>query len=136
MVSASCSPDGTQLATGCDNGSVHMPGEHDASLCVHDGKVGSVAFSPSGTQLAIGIGGKDGTVRLWDVLTATCTAALQGHENCVCSLAYRPDGKQLASTSLDGTVKLWDVATAACTATLQGHEGGVFCVAYSPMAGS
>jgi WD40 repeat protein len=38
---------------------------------------------------------------------------LTGHTGDVCSLAFCPDGKTLASSSLDNTVRLWNVA---CTA--------------------
>ena len=35
---------------------------------------------------------------------------LTGHKSSVEAVAYSPDGKTLASTSLDGTMLLWDFA--------------------------
>ena len=48
------------------------------------------------------------------------------------SVAFSPDGTQLASGTLDGTVELWDVATKQNIATLQGHTYWVWSVAFSP----
>ncbi len=57
---------------------------------------------------------------------------LRGHNRAVNSVAFSPDGKELASGSNDGTAKLWNVATGKERATLKGHRGGVHCVAFSP----
>jgi WD domain, G-beta repeat len=55
-----------------------------------------------------------------------------GHTASVYSVAWRPDGKTLASGSGDQTVKLWDSGTGQLLRTLSGHTAYVYSVAWSP----
>jgi WD40 repeat protein len=50
----------------------------------------------------------------------------------VLSVAFRPDGRTVASTSWDRTIKLWNVTTGAERETLEGHAYSVEAVAFSP----
>jgi WD40 repeat protein/serine/threonine protein kinase len=50
------------------------------------------------------------------------------------SVAFSPDGDQVAAACGDGTVKVWDLKTGQVV-SLHGHDQYVFSVAFSPMDG-
>ncbi|MGH3829267.1 MAG: pentapeptide repeat-containing protein, partial [Pseudonocardiaceae bacterium] len=90
----------------------------------------AVAWSPDGTRLLTG--GDDGTVRVWDQVTAEPLHQLTGHTGAVLAVAWSPDGTRLLTGDYDGTVRVWDAATAAPLHELTGHTGAVLAVAWSP----
>ena len=49
----------------------------------------------------------------------------------VSTIAFSPDGTQLASGSYDKSLKIWNTATGRETATCQGHGNTVCSVAFS-----
>jgi WD40 repeat protein len=100
------------------------------------GEINALAFSPDGRTLALGgrqyVSGEPYTLRLWDTETGG-QRQLEGHKSPVRSVAFRPDGRQLASSSSDGTVRLWD-QTGQLRRTLRlGPSGGLIRqVVYHP----
>jgi WD40 repeat protein len=65
-------------------------------------------------------GSSDGTIKIWDLKTLTCTATLEGHDDDVTSLAIS-DGR-LISGFFSKMIKIWDLKTLTCTATIEGHS--------------
>jgi WD40 repeat protein len=57
---------------------------------------------------------------------------LEGHTSSVQSVAFSPDGRQVASGSGDMGIRIWDAKTGTELRVLQNHKGSVRSVAFSP----
>lgn len=89
-------------------------------LAGHEGPISSLAFSPSGIELASG--SWDGTTRTWDVFNRGKHVEIFRHNSDVLAIVYRPDGKQLATSTLDGQIIFWDVQNGIQTGTIEGRK--------------
>ncbi|KAL5115602.1 U3 snoRNP protein [Pleosporales sp. CAS-2024a] len=79
-------------------------------LSGHEGPVSSLAFSPDASTLVSG--SWDKTVRVWNIFARTQTSEpLQLMADILC-VAFRPDSKQIAVTTLDGQLTFWNVSDA------------------------
>ena len=130
--SVTFSRDGSILVSAGAEGKVLLRELETGNAAGFSGHAGlsSMALSPDGLLLASGH--REGTVGLWDAVTRTRIATLEGHPNVVESVSFSSDGRLLASGSWDHTIKLWDAATQTEIATLRGHTGQVRSVAFSP----
>src|SRR5579871_7053612 len=57
---------------------------------------------------------------------------IPAHDGPISSIAYRPDGRQLATGGFDRSIKLWTVAHGLAVSTLAGHAAPVTALAWSP----
>jgi WD40 repeat protein/serine/threonine protein kinase len=130
--SASFSPDGKRIASGCSDNTIKIwdaeTGEELRTLRGHEQAVHGVAFSPDGGHLASG--SEDGTIKVWDTTIDQEVARLQTQQDLVCSISYSPDGRRIAVASWDWMVKIYDVETGTGPLTLHERQEGRRRMAY------
>lgn len=67
---------------------------------------GHIAYDRDAGHLALG--GRDGTVRVWDMAQRTSLATLQAHEAPLLALGFDGTGQRLATTAEDQLARVWD----------------------------
>ena len=72
---------------------------------------------------------EDRSVRLWEVPSGRRVATFHGHADFVQAVAFRPDGRELATGSVDGSVKVWNLHTSR-PVVFDGHSGWVESLAF------
>jgi len=93
---------------------------------------GSVAFSPDGSNLALGL--FEQQITLWDVTSGQPLYTFERQEeNRTKSMDFSPDGNLLAVGVIDGTVRLFDVASGKIVKILNySGETDIHHVVFSP----
>jgi len=71
--------------------------------------VRSLAWSPDGSQLAVG--SADHTITIWDVKSGKLLLTITDHVKSIRELAWSPDGRILAAGDQGGAIYLWDPLT-------------------------
>ncbi|KAI9844594.1 MAG: hypothetical protein M1838_002103 [Thelocarpon superellum] len=89
-------------------------------LAGHEGPVSSLSFAQDGG--AVVSGSWDHTVRIWSIFGRSQTSEpLQLQADVLC-VAYRPDSKQIAVSTLDGQLTFWSVSEAAQVGGIEGRR--------------
>ncbi|CEL54312.1 Vegetative incompatibility protein HET-E-1 OS=Podospora anserina GN=HET-E1 PE=4 SV=1 [Rhizoctonia solani AG-1 IB] len=133
--SVAVSPDGSRIASGTEDGSIHIYDTHTGAAAAgpfrrHTDTVNSVAFSRDGTLLASG--SADKTVIVWDSHSGTIVSGPFGaHSQEVCSVEFSSDGSRVVSGSQYGAVIVWEVSTGSIVlGPLTEHTNRIYSVGY------
>lgn len=82
-----------------------------------------------GAEHSIAVGYEDGTIRLWDINTKTCTLTLRGHRSAITALTFSNNGSTLVSGACDTDVIVWDIIAEHGLCRLRGHKDAITCLA-------
>lgn len=88
-----------------DNGAAQQVGD---GFHGHDQEITALAFDPVDGAFVVS-GGKDNTVRVWDLEGGSLGEPRRGHDSWVRSVAVAADGRSIFSGSNDGSVRRWEV---------------------------
>jgi WD40 repeat protein/Zn-dependent protease with chaperone function len=140
------SPDGSLMAaTGGDavDGVVSLwdtsTGKVVGTLTGHEEDVRAMAFTHDGKTLATG--GKDRTIRLWDVATRQQVRLFQGPKrqsdpnveaSPILATAYSPDGNSVATADEGGQVNIYGLSPPRLVRSWVAHSDAASAIAYSP----
>lgn len=78
-------------------------------------------------------GGRDRSVRLWNIASQTCLHKFQMHENWVRSVLIHPSGNYILAAGDDRSIRVLDVASHRCLRHLENaHPHFVTCLSMHP----
>ncbi|XP_053658215.1 periodic tryptophan protein 2 homolog [Anopheles marshallii] len=91
-------------------------------LSGHEGPVVTLAFSPLAASSAMVSGSWDQTLRIWNCLESSgAHETVQMGSDVVC-VAFKPDGEEVAISTLNGNITVFHVKTAAQLASIEGRK--------------
>jgi len=132
------SPDGSRLAAGSSDGVIRV-WEASAGREAYAGKLPPgalvpMALRPDGRQVAVAV--QNGPLRTIALATGQELVRFREQQGALAiRLAYSPDGRRLASSSVEGDVILvraWEADTGKLLCTLRGHTHTVSLVIFGP----
>ncbi|KAK3722040.1 hypothetical protein QZH41_020155 [Actinostola sp. cb2023] len=89
-------------------------------LSGHEAPVSGLEFSP--TQPHLISSSWDKTVKVWNMFQSNVSRETLDLTSDVVTIAIRPDGKQVAVSTLDGTLTFWDIQTAVQVHSVDGRR--------------
>ncbi|OGH04419.1 MAG: hypothetical protein A2600_03955 [Candidatus Lambdaproteobacteria bacterium RIFOXYD1_FULL_56_27] len=129
------SPDGSQFATGGNNGDTKIWSRSSGKVLVelsgHKGKITSLDFSP--TEKFLVTAGADKQLILWDLTTKRPVFQREIHNGQINMVRYSPDGDWIGTGSADKTAKVFRAFDQQMMYTFSDAERGIRAIAFSPL---
>jgi WD40 repeat protein len=124
------SPDGSRIATGCDDGvwqlwDANTGAQLGKTMIGHTGAVLGVAFSPDDRQIATV--SLDATLRFW---SGTVGQPMRGPDTFAGQVAFSPDGRRLTASG-EITVEQWDVGSGEPRPSLPISDSGTISFGFA-----
>jgi len=94
-----------------------------------DDEISSCCLDPEGRHVLTG--GRDGSLRLWDVESGKLARTLEGHGSAITSVSFTPDGSIAVSASEDNRVTIWWVESGEALGSRDGERGPITCAVMS-----
>jgi WD40 repeat protein/serine/threonine protein kinase len=128
----------------------HTLDQSEMSIATGQDGIVSLALSPDGKRVVSS--GWDMTIKVWDMAKGSELVTIkvgdkkaylqalyhgdldgwrQARLNLAWSIAFSPNGKQIASGHESGEIKIWDAATGKQLKTLQAHKNPIDSIAFS-----
>ena len=95
----------------------------------------SIAFSPDGTQLAVGnasVGGGNSWATILDAASGQVLRTLPEASGWVWGVDFSPDGRELATINFMGDGNVWNVESGQSLVDLAGVQNGGYSLAFNP----
>lgn len=100
------------------------------TLSISNEKITSVAVNPSGEWLAFGAANL-GQLLVWEWQSESYVLKQQGHYFDMNTIAFSPDGQNIATGGEDGKVKLWNASSGFCFVTFPEHSASISTVEFA-----
>jgi WD40 repeat protein len=134
VTAVAITPDGQQLVSGSDDGTIALwdltTGRLLLSFHGHEAEISGLVVTAPGEFIVSAA--YDRTVKCWDLTSGRLVSAYTGHEDWVSALALGSDARTVLSGALDGALHLWDLVTGKLIARLPEHDDAVTAVAMVP----
>ncbi|VVC86957.1 unnamed protein product [Leptidea sinapis] len=88
----------------------------------HEAPVVSLSFSPNLSSTRLASASWDKTVRLWDCIDSNSQCETVRVNSDALQVVFRPDGEEIAVSTLDGNISFFNTTTCDQTATIEGRS--------------
>ena len=132
LSSAAFTPDGEYLVTGSEGGYFSFWNLTTSTEERIQNGTGVVCLRVSQSGKLVAMGGKDGTIRIWDRISRKFIHDLAGHDGSVRTVDFSPDERLLASGGVDETLRIWDLTKGKPLHSPQKHVSWVVDAVFSP----